>query len=259
MPPIMPDEFKKNGVGTDAPTMRDSTTNENPVDAFLIDGDMPRLAAPVLPQPAPAAAGSPLLVTPDALLAPPPPGSAPLLIADSPSLPMPTLGAPVLSGAGSTVDPSADGADGTAEPRHPMAHLMPEKSKPTESSIRAAQLRAAKKAKARRTKIIVGVILLAITAVVGPPAFRWLADAVNEAGSTKTDEEPTTTSVPDASTTDTGAPTSSTPTGSTPASVPAVSETVGSDGIVGLPDDAQDAVDATNADITDIVATTVAP
>jgi hypothetical protein len=46
----MPDEFKKNRLGTDARTMRDSTTNENPVDAFLIDGDVPRLAAPVLPQ-----------------------------------------------------------------------------------------------------------------------------------------------------------------------------------------------------------------
>jgi hypothetical protein len=105
-----------------------------------------------------------------------------------------------------------------------MAHLMPEKSKPTEASLRAAQLRAEKKAKARRTKIIVGIVMLAIAAVVGPPAFRWLADAVNEAGSTKTDEEPATTSVPDASTTDTttdattdtGAPTSSAPTASTP-------------------------------------------
>lgn len=248
----MPDEFKKNGRGTDARTMRDSTTNENPVDAFLIDGDMPRLAAPVLPQAAPAANPT-LLVTPDALLAPPPPGSAPLLMADSPALPTPVLAAPVLSGSSATSTASSDDGDGPAEPRHPMAHLMPEKSKPTEASLRAAALRAEKKAKARRTKIIVGVVMLAFTAVVGPPAFRWLADAVNEAGSTRTDEEPTTTSVPDASTTDattdTGAPTSSTPAAATP----------GEGGIAGLPGDAQDAVDATNADVTDTGGTTVAP
>ena len=38
----------------------------------------------------------------------------------------------------------------TDEPRHPMAHLMPEKVQPNDSSICAAQVRAAKKAKARR-------------------------------------------------------------------------------------------------------------
>ncbi len=258
----MPDEFKKNPIRTDAGTMRDSTTNETPVDAFLIDGDVPRLAAPVLPKPTPVSTASPLLVTPDALLAPPPPGSAPLLIADSPSLPMPMLAAPVLSGAGSSSGASDDGdGDGTSEPRHPLAHLMPEKSKPTEASIRAAQLRAAKKAKARRTKIIVIVVMLAIAAVVGPPAFRWLADAVNEAGSTKTDEEPTATTVPVTSTPATDAP-SSLPAGSTPASVPAEGATGGLGGLAGLPGDAQDAVDATNADVTDIAdtgATTVAP
>lgn len=256
MPSIMPDEFKKNRIGTDARTMRDSTTNENPVEAFLIDGDMPRLAAPVLPQAAPAANPT-LLVTPDALLAPPPPGSAPLLMADTPALPTPMLAAPVLSGSSSASTESSDDGDGPAEPRHPMAHLMPEKSKPTEASLRAAQLRAEKKAKARRTKIIVGVVMLAFAAVVGPPAFRWLADAVNEAGSTKTDEEPATTSVPDASTSDTttsdtGAPNSSAPAASTP----------GAGGIAGLPGDAQDAVDATNADVTDTAVlggTTVAP
>lgn len=254
---IMPDEFKKKRRRTDARTMRDSTTNENPVDAFLIDGDMPRLAAPVLPQATPAAQSTALLVTPEALFAPPAPGSAPLLKADTPSLPMPVLAAPVPSGSSPV---ASDDGEAVVEPRHPMAHLMPEKSKPTEASMRAAALRAEKKAKARRTKIIVGVVMLAFTAVVGPPAFTWLADAVNEAGSTKSDE-PVVTSAP-GTTTDSGAPTSSTPTGSTPGSIPAAGDAGGLGGLAGLPGDAQDAVDATNADVTDatgITPTTVAP
>jgi hypothetical protein len=69
-----------------------------------------------------------------------------------------------------------------------MAHLMPQKIKPSESSLRAAEARAAKKKKARKVKIIVGVCALAVTAVVGPPLAKWTINAINEAGKVQEDE-----------------------------------------------------------------------
>jgi hypothetical protein len=69
-----------------------------------------------------------------------------------------------------------------------MAHLMPEKIKPSEASLRAAEARAAKKKKAKKVKIIVGVCALAVTAVVGPPLAKWTINAINEAGKTSEDE-----------------------------------------------------------------------
>jgi len=69
-----------------------------------------------------------------------------------------------------------------------MAHLMPEKSKPSEASLRAAEARAVKKKKAKKIKIIVGGCALVVTAVLGPPLVKWTVNAVNEAGSVSKDE-----------------------------------------------------------------------
>jgi hypothetical protein len=86
------------------------------------------------------------------------------------------------------IDPAGDSPDADAEPEHPMAHLMPAKSKPTEASRKAAELRAAQKKRSRkiRNRVIVG--LVAFTAIVGPPLGMWVVDAVNEAGSTGSDD-----------------------------------------------------------------------
>jgi hypothetical protein len=67
---------------------------------------------------------------------------------------------------------------------HPMAHLMPEKQKPNEASIRAAEQRAARKTRSRRIKIVVAIAAVIVAAVAGPPLVNWLVDSVNEAGST---------------------------------------------------------------------------
>ena len=69
-----------------------------------------------------------------------------------------------------------------------LLNLMPEKIKPTEASLRAAEARAAKKKKAKKIKIIVSICAVVVTAVVGPPLAKWTINAVNEAGSTKKDE-----------------------------------------------------------------------
>mgnify|MGYP006177775117 CR=1 FL=1 len=53
----MPDEFKKNVVGTDAPGMRDNQADDVHVTTFLLDGEAPRLAGPTLP---PAGQAGPL-------------------------------------------------------------------------------------------------------------------------------------------------------------------------------------------------------
>ena len=88
-----------------------------------------------------------------------------------------------------TADELTDTAPGMrwAIGEHPMAHLMPARSKPTEASIKAAELRAAKKSKAKKVKILVAIGALVVTALVGPPAVSWLTGAINEAGDTSTD------------------------------------------------------------------------
>jgi hypothetical protein len=83
--------------------------------------------------------------------------------------------------------------------QHPMAHLMPPRTKPTEAQLRANELRAANKKKARRTKVVVVVAVVAIGALAGPRLATWVVDAINESG--------TTTEPPDTGTntgTDTG-------------------------------------------------------
>ena len=72
-----------------------------------------------------------------------------------------------------------------------MAHLMPQKSPSSEASRRAAEARAAQKAKSKKIKIglAVGAVIFAV--VVGPPFFRWFSNALDDAGKTGTTvEEP---------------------------------------------------------------------
>ena len=230
--------------------MPDSAVNDETLGTFLLDGDLPRLGAP----PTPVLPTTALSVTPDtASFAPPPPGSAPLLMSAEPTLPTPTLASPVLPGSvqvldGATEVETADDQPDDAAPAHPMAHLMPGKIQPTESSLRAAQIRAEKKAKARKKKIIALVIALAISAVVGPPFARWLVDAINEAGSTSTEDVP----APATTVADAGKAT-------TVATGDADGVTGGASVAVGAPSQARDAVDATNAQTDAITDVTAAP
>jgi hypothetical protein len=177
----MPGPFKIGTPRTDAVSVSDTVVNET-TNSLLLDGEAPRLSTsspPVLPSVPTASVFSnvdsgPTLPVVSQVLTD---GSAPTL----PTLPVsaPTPPAP-------TTESTADMASG--EPRHPMAHLMPEKMKPSEASLRAAEARNVKKKKAKKVKIIVGICALAVTVVVGPPLAKWTIDAVNEAGSTQEDE-----------------------------------------------------------------------
>lgn len=178
----MPAAFKNRAAGTDARTMRDTVVTEPlpnvPDTALLLDGEAPRLAA--APTMAPPPVNPPPVPDPAALELP----------AGAPVLP---LSSPVLAPNGSHVPPpdvddASDDGDAT-EPRHPMAHLMPEKSRPSEASLRAAEARAAKKAKARKIKIGLAAGFLVVAALVGPPLAKWLTHAVNTAGGTPPAEE----------------------------------------------------------------------
>ena len=172
--------------------------------ASVGDDDTPRLAS--------APISAPTLPGQSAPMAPPPsfvaPTEAPAMsVAPSgaPDLPMsvPEVDTPALPSL-PTVAPAtpqrvaemAADEEGTGsesapgEPAHPMAHLMPAKSKQTEASRRAAEARAAHKKKAKKVKIAVIAGMIAFTALVGPPLFKWLSNAINEAGDTKTVEQP---------------------------------------------------------------------
>jgi hypothetical protein len=78
-------------------------------------------------------------------------------------------------------------------PQHPMAHLMPPRTRPTEAQLRANELRASNRKKARRAKVLVVVAVVAIGAFAGPPLAAWVVDAINESGATtdQTDTDPT--------------------------------------------------------------------
>jgi hypothetical protein len=178
----MPGLFKIGAPRTDAVPVSDTVVNET-TNAFLLDGEAPRLStssAPMLTNVPPASAFSnvdsgPTLPVASQVLTD---GSAPTL----PTLPASSPTPPVPATTGSPAESASN------EPRHPMAHLMPEKMKPSEASLRAAEARAAKKKKAKKVKIIVGVCALAVTAVVGPPLAKWTINAINEAGKTQEDE-----------------------------------------------------------------------
>lgn len=151
-------------------------------DGFFLDGDAPRLgSAPLLP---PAPLGSDAAGAAPVTTAAPRPEplrfaeqAPPVDPADLPTLPTPS--AP-------TVEPidseDESGTEHDAPTEHPMAHLMPAKSKPTEASLRAAEMRAVKKAKAKKIKIGVAIGAVVVSAVVGPPLWSWLSNAVNEVG-----------------------------------------------------------------------------
>ena len=78
--------------------------------------------------------------------------------------------------------------DTHSEPVHPMAHLMPQKAAPSEASRKAAEIRAARKAKAKKVKFGVAAGCLLVAVVAGPPLFKWLGNAINDAGSTSTEQ-----------------------------------------------------------------------
>jgi hypothetical protein len=205
-----PQTFKERRPSTDVPMMNEtelspapsaSTEAEAPVSAPSLPAPNaePHRAAPMLPNLPPVAA--PVLDAAPAL-----PLVSPVLSDDAPMLPtLPTLPSPQLLPDPSVGTPHVDMhvppalidevvAEAPGERRHPMAHRMPEMTKPSEAALRAAELRAARKRKSKRTKIIVGIVVLAVGGVGGPPLARWTIDAINESGSTKTDEP--TTSVP---------------------------------------------------------------
>ena len=158
----MPGSFKIRARSTDAVTVSETVVNET-TNELILDGEAPRLgtsSAPMLPNVPPASAFS--------------------NVDSGPTLPVsaPTPLAP----------PSESGVEASSEPRHPMAHLMPEKAGPSEASRRAAEARAAKAKKAKKVKIIVWSCVLVVTVVVGPPLAKWTINAINEAGNMKTDE-----------------------------------------------------------------------
>lgn len=197
--------------------MSDTTLDGQPdAPSLLLDDDAPRLSSAPLHAPTPTA-GAPAPATPpgEAPSAPSLPVVSPVLASaeatmqpESPATPAPappveapptpTLPdvAPVLASAATTMHAdSSDGdqdedakVDADGEPVHPMAHLMPAKSRPSEAQRRAAEQRAVKKAKARKIKIGVAAGFLVVSAVVGPPLFSWLTDAINEAGGIENDE-----------------------------------------------------------------------
>ncbi len=192
----MPAGFKNGAWDTDARHMSETTLNDQPATpSFMLDGEAPRLASAPLQMPSPTMAPAP---APDAAqlaapqLAAPPPG-APAMAPALPSPMLPSTSAPqaavTLPTPAPPVPTSSDTAgDADAQPAHPMAHLMPAKSKATEASRRAAEARAAKKAKAKKIKIATVAVFLVVAAVVGPPLFRWLSDAINQAGDTSTEQ-----------------------------------------------------------------------
>ena len=168
--------------------MSDTVVNDSPTDGdppttngFFLDGEAPRLGA------APTIAVPPSEHMPVA--APP----APVLLGDAPTLPVvsPVLTPPTTTLPGnSTPDDSEHDDDSSAEPEHPMAHLMPSKSMPSEAGRRAAEIRAAQKAKSKKIKIGLIAGFMLVSAVLGPPLGKWLVDAINEAGDTTTVVEP---------------------------------------------------------------------
>jgi hypothetical protein len=171
-------------------------------DGFFLDGDAPRLGVAPIVAPAPmGGAGTPTDSTESA--------TAPSLAVVSPVLTAPTMrpsddrSEPSTTGDATDLPtlPMAPAARPAViedhpvtqtEPideqsEHPMAHLMPGRSKPTEASLRAAEIRAAQKAKSKKIKIGIAVGALVVSAIAGPPLLSWLTNAINEAGNTSTE------------------------------------------------------------------------
>ena len=176
-----------------------SVSNDTPaaptlpvVSPVLSDTAAPMQSGADLPTPTLSAApaeAAPAEVAPAAPMAPTA-ETAPSIPA--PSLPSLPTTAPAAPAAPAVVAETAD-AETPATPtpgdgEHPMAHLMGGKSAPSEASQRAAQLRAEKKAKAKKVKIYTAVGALAVSALAGPPLWSWFTNALDEAGSTSTEQ-----------------------------------------------------------------------
>lgn len=133
----------------------------------------PSIREPVLPTVAPAAPAT----APAAPAAP-----SPVLAEGAPSIPAPSLPTaaptpPPAPEAETTTAPATDSGE------HPMAHLMGDTgSAPNEASKRAAQLRAEKKAKAKKMKIYFAIGAVVVSAVAGPPLWSWFTNALDEVG-----------------------------------------------------------------------------
>ena len=195
----MPHRLKIRAPGTDARAMSETAltpTNETPTSgpaSMLLDGDAPRLGSTPLTAPSPMGAGVPVAPTSqraDVFGADTPAPALPATAA--PSIPAPSL--PTLPSAAPAI-PSATASqleDGTETPttgsEHPMAHLMGGATKVSAASQRAAEIRAAKKAKAKKMKIGFVIGALVFAAVVGPPVWSWFTNALNETGTTNTEE-----------------------------------------------------------------------
>lgn len=219
----MPHRLKIRTAGTDAGAMSETALtppDETPTtthQSLLLDAEAPRLGSTPLAAPAPmGGAGTP--VVNDTPAAPSLPVVSPVLTdptapmqcgtdvfadmpapiipaAAAPSIPAPAL--PTLPVAAPAVPTSAapqpDDTDdaptaGAAGAEHPMAHLMGGKTQVSQASQRAAELRAAKKAKAKKMKIGFAIGALVVSAVVGPPLWSWFTNALNETGTTSTEE-----------------------------------------------------------------------
>ncbi len=221
----MPHRLKIRAAGTDARSMTETALtppDETPTAAptsMLLDGDAPRLGSTPLMAPAPmGGAGTP--VVNDAPVAPSLPVVSPVLsdpvaplqsgadvfgsdmpapaipAAAAPSIPapalptLPTSTPAVPASVASQLEETTDAAptQPTAGAEHPMAHLMGGATKVSAASQRAAEMRAAKKAKAKKIKIGVAIGALVVSAVVGPPLWSWFTNALNESGTTSTEE-----------------------------------------------------------------------
>jgi hypothetical protein len=200
----MPIRLKIPDGRVDTGVMSDTVLSSDSGSVLPPDGDAPRLGEPTLapaaevapvadhaevPQPVLAEA-APVLpaAAPTLPAAPPPPvAEAPVLPVVSPVLTsdeVPTLPSP----SPAAVPTEPEDTPETDESGHPMAHLMPGRSRANEASIRAAEIRAAQKAKSKKIKTGIAVGSLVFAAVVGPPAFKWTANAINEAGNTSTED-----------------------------------------------------------------------
>lgn len=158
----------------------------------------PVLSDPSAPMQTSAGLSTPAPPAPTASVAPPAPVAPAGPVAPAadlmPSIPAPTL--PTLPSAAPTAPAAVADAEETAsaaapvqaDGEHPMAHLMGGKSAPSEASRRAAEIRAAKKAKAKKIKTFVAIGAVVVTAAVGPPLWSWFTNALNEAGDTSTEE-----------------------------------------------------------------------
>lgn len=223
--PLLPEPTLADaGVDLPAPSLDGPVSQPMAAPPLSLDGEMPRLGAvgadtsPIAPTTnefAPTVpddvAGLPTLpevgaVAPsfDRERAEPVAPTAPVGL-DLPNLPSLPTAAPVLAEPSGLPAPDADHhesasnasseapedtGDEAAAPanEHPMAHLMGTNKPPSEASRKAAEIRAAKKAKARKVKIGVAIGALVVAVAAGPPLFRWLNNAINEAGSTSTEQ-----------------------------------------------------------------------